>query len=494
MIGKILRGTNVSRLVWYLYGPGRREEHTDPHIVAGWRDPAELEPTVRGDWRRDFRGLTGLLRQPHAALGERGFAEPVWHCPVRTAPGDKLLSDAEWARVAADIMDATGLAPRGQEDDAVRWIAVRHGEDHIHIVAMLARQDGSRPRFWNDYYRLGEACRAAEERLGLQRTPPRDGTAARRPTRAEAEKAARGGREEPPRVTLRRAVQAAAAASSGEEEFFARLAGVEVRRRHSPRDPGQVTGYAVALPGDTARDGALVWYGGGKLAADLTLPALRRRWADPAAPAPARLGPGERDAIWRQAADAASRANQQIRSLAGSDPAAAQDAAWAAADTLHAAAAALGSRVIREAASAYDRAARAPYRRLPARSRSGTGLRQAARLISATGLATGDRDLARLALIPRLAALAESVADLRLAEGRAAQAAAARAAAERLRAAQPTRPPRDPRRLRTAADLASTAFPGGPLPRQAPGRREAPAPVRRPAPGLSPSRQRRPGG
>src|ERR1019366_6918683 len=56
----------------------------------------------------------------------------------------------------------------------------------------------------------------------------------------------------------------------------------------------------------------------------------------------------------------------QIRSLtAAGDRAAAADAAWAAGDTLHVAAAALGSRVIRQAATAYDRAARAPYGRIP---------------------------------------------------------------------------------------------------------------------------------
>ena len=43
-------------------------------------------------------------------------------------------------------MHRTGLAPFGEEDDAVRWVAIRHGEDHIHLVAMLARQDGRRPR------------------------------------------------------------------------------------------------------------------------------------------------------------------------------------------------------------------------------------------------------------------------------------------------------------------------------------------------------------
>ena len=42
-----------------------------------------------------------------------------------------------------------------------------------------------------------------------------------------------------------------------------------------------VPSNAVALPGDTAKTGDPVWYGGGKLAADLTLPKLRRRWHQP---------------------------------------------------------------------------------------------------------------------------------------------------------------------------------------------------------------------
>ena len=162
----------------------------------------------------------------------------MWHCSVRAAPDDRILSDDEWAQVACDIMDRTGLAPYGQEDYAVRWIAVRHAPDHIHLVAILARQDGTRPQTWNGYYR------------------------------------------EAPRITLRRAVSTAPAGAVSEQYFFARLdrAGVLVRQRFSSRHPGEVTGYAVALPHDTSRAGAAVWFGGGKLAADLTLPKLRRRW------------------------------------------------------------------------------------------------------------------------------------------------------------------------------------------------------------------------
>jgi len=288
VIGKVARGTDARRLLYYLYGPGKANEHTDPHLVAGFSDPADLEPERRPDGSRDFRRLAGLLAQPLAALAGPGDARPVWHCSLRAAPQDRLLSDAEWAQVVAQVMDRTGLAPAG-DDLGVRWVAIRHAADHVHVVATLARQDGTRPRIWNDFFRLREACQDAEARFGLRRTAPADRTATRCPSRAEAEQSVRRGWSEPPRVRLRREVCTAAAGSASEQEFFARLgdAGVAVRRRYSTTSSGAVTGYAVGLPAHTTKDGQIVWYGGGKLAADLTLPKLRRRWQSPGqGPAP----------------------------------------------------------------------------------------------------------------------------------------------------------------------------------------------------------------
>jgi hypothetical protein len=437
VIGKVLRGRSVAGLLYYLFGPGRREEHTDPHLVAGWRHPAELEPPLRPDGHRDFRRLSGLLSQPHAALGPRGFAQPVWHCVVRAAPGDRMLSDAEWGRLARDIMHRTGLASLGKDDDAVRWVAVRHAPEHIHIVATLARQDGARPRHWNDFYRVREACQAAEQRHGLRRTAPADRTAGRRPTRAEQEKARRHRRSEAPRITLRRAVSNAAAGAASEEEFFVGLrdSGVLVRVRYSSRDLGQVTGYAVALAGDTAHAGGPVWFGGGKLAADLSLPKLRARWHG----APAGSGrsdpltAAERNAIWEHAARAAGRARDEIRRCAATDPGAASDAAWAASDTLHAAASVLRSRELRRAADSYARAARMSYGRTPRPTPVGASLRQAARLLSRAALVGQDDTAALAALILQLAALVEAVIELRQVQRHAAQASAARCSAGHLR-------------------------------------------------------------
>jgi hypothetical protein len=279
VIGKVARGTDARRLLYYLYGPGKANEHTDPHVVAGFSDPADLEPERRPGGSRDFRRLAGLLAQPLAALAGPGYAKPVWHCSIRAAPEDRLLSDAEWAQVAARVMDRTGLAPAG-DDLGVRWVAIRHAADHVHVVATLARQDGTRPRIWNDFFRVRDACQDTETRFGLRRTAPADRTAARCPSRAEAEQSARRGWGEPPRVRLRQEVCTAAAGARSEQEFFARLgdAGVAVRRRYSTTSSGAVTGYAVGLPAHTTKDGQIVWYGGGKLAADLTLPKLRRRW------------------------------------------------------------------------------------------------------------------------------------------------------------------------------------------------------------------------
>jgi hypothetical protein len=204
-----------------------------------------------------------------------------------------------------------------------------------------------------------------------------------------------------------------------------------------------------------------VWFGGGKLAPDLTLPKLRCRW-QPARTAPGeRFTPAERNAIWEHAARTAADASNKIRHLAAANPAAAADAAWAAADTLHAAPSALRSRMLRQAADSYDRCARAPYGRIPSPTPAGNSLRRVARLLSAAASVTGDPALAQITLVTRLVTLVETIADLREAKRHTAQAAAARHAAERLHAvwAACPQPPRQRETARTAGHPISRDFP-----------------------------------
>ena len=298
MIGKVVHGRRVGGLVRYLFGPGRANEHINPRVVAGWDDPSALEPPITAQDKRDFRPLIDRLNTPLAGAS-RVPEQCVWHLPLRTAPGDRTLSDEEWADVAAEVMDRTGLARRG-DDGGCRWVAIRHADDHVHLVVTLARQDGRPASTSNDYYRVGQACHVVEERYGLAVTAGRDRTAAHRATRAETEKAGRLDKPAIGRDVLRLEVQTAAAGAGGEGEFFARLeaAGVMVGKRFSVQNPAEVTGYKVALPGSMGglhtADGQPVWYSGGKLAADLSLPKLRAHWQAPAPAAPAGPGRAER--------------------------------------------------------------------------------------------------------------------------------------------------------------------------------------------------------
>ena len=73
MIGKVVPGSDAGGLLRYLYGPGRANAHIDPHLVAGFGDPAELEPECRLGGAPDLRRLAGLLAQPLAALERPGY-------------------------------------------------------------------------------------------------------------------------------------------------------------------------------------------------------------------------------------------------------------------------------------------------------------------------------------------------------------------------------------------------------------------------------------
>jgi hypothetical protein len=270
---------------------------------------------------------------------------------------------------------------------------------------------------------------------------------------------------------------------TGGTEFFARLeaAGLLIRKRFSQRDPGQVTGYAVAKVGHVNGQDAPVWFGGGKLAPDLTLPKLRQRWlstgptSTPYARPGTRLSAEERRHIWNGASNTAARATHTIRSCAFTDPAAAADAVWAASDALHVAADVLGSRTLRQAADSYARAARCGFGRIPRPTPAGNRLRATARLLALAATVGNEDQAAVMMLVAKLAELAIAVAELREAQRHAAQASAARAAAERLHAAmcagpsrarpgsaRPTVRPHP--RARTAADLAGLDFPDGAKP------------------------------
>jgi hypothetical protein len=464
MIGKVCkRGSDVRRLLGYLFREGLAGEHgltaphTEPRLIAAWDGTDALEPPSATGGGRDLRLLAAALNAPLLAAGlqreDWKTARPVYHLAIAAADEDRQLSDEQWADIVAEYVDRIGLAPRGDEA-AVRWVGVRHADNHVHVVATLARQDGKRVWPRNDFYRAREASRAVEERYGLRQTSPADRTGPREITRAEqrrhrADEVKRRERGLPPsagpdRDVLRRRVRIAAAGATDLPAFFARLRsdGVLVKERRSQRDPDQITGYAVAL----RADGEPVWFGGGKLAPDLSLPRLQDRWA-PSAPRlnprltqgdgerPTPLSAFERARLLAQAQLAAEQAAEYIRTHGG-DPAAVADATWASADLFAAVARVTDYRhrtgKVTQAADLFEQAARPARRRAPQPTVTGHRVRSVAGGLLAVRRTLPSETRQVLALFAQLQSLANAIARLREAQGRAAQAAAARAAAEHL--------------------------------------------------------------
>ncbi|MBY6438118.1 hypothetical protein HQ602_17225 [Rhodococcus kroppenstedtii] len=314
MIPNITRGAKMTGLVSYLAGPGRSNEHENPHIVAGHEavlfaapvgelshsDAIELAHEI--DTARVVFGTEVSYmnrRQMNAAIDDgtpRSVAlagatsdRNVWHCSLSLNPDEGELSDEKWGVIAADFMREMGFDDPNSPRASARWVAIRHGKtkaggDHIHIAASAVREDGTKVDTFNDFKRAQTACTVLERRHELVVLASREaerGTRGMKP--AEAARAARAGAPETSRVQLERTVRACATASKTEAEFVRRLRAQKVllRPRYDKGTTGTVVGYLVATTPTAAErsaGGAPVWFGGGRLAKDLTLPRLRDEW------------------------------------------------------------------------------------------------------------------------------------------------------------------------------------------------------------------------
>ena len=375
------QGSNTAGAIGYLYRTGRgHEAHTDPHLVASLDGVA---PDPARDPGATVKQLANYLDLPVEAVdpAERP-AQHVWHCSVRAAPEDPVLTDTQWADIARRMVHATGIASEG-DDAACRWIAVRHADDHIHILATKVRQDGTKPRDSFSYKHAQAEARRIEADYGLRRVTPGDGTAAKCPTRAETEKAHRTGRSRTPREQLRTIARTVVAVSTSPEEYLRLLAGSGVLVEPLRFPSGDIRGYKVALQGDTNAAGQPIWFSGSTLAPDLSYPQIRDRLSttDPAPAAdPRRPNP------WHQASAAIERVPHHLDQ--NDDPASqAHIAAFAEALDALPLHAPKGIRPqLRQAAIDFERASRS---RIHADHQHARALRNAVRAI-ARQPATGD--------------------------------------------------------------------------------------------------------
>lgn len=305
------------RLIKYLVGPGKRNEHTDPHLVAGsswqmaWHSDAELSYA-------DATAMGKDLEAPTRAFDVEVPRGHVWHCSLSLDAAEGRLADDEWAEIAEQFMTRMGFVTDDLEQPSLRWVAIRHGvsgngNDHIHLAVNLVHEDGSVADVFRDWKRAQSACRELEAQHGLRQLgmngrscigykPGEIEAEARRRARAAHARAHESGREQRPwdeipkperhaiiahyrpaevvRWMLARQVRAVATASADEGEFVRRVRrqGLLIRPRFARGTQDVVVGYRVAArPRYGERP---VWFGGGHLAHDLTLPRLREVWPD----------------------------------------------------------------------------------------------------------------------------------------------------------------------------------------------------------------------
>jgi hypothetical protein len=357
VIAKISSGKDTGGLIRYLYGPGRANEHTDPHLVASF-DGFAPDPGRADDPAATRKLLVADLdlRVKQARRLGRAPKQHVWHCSIRAAETDRRLSDDEWADIARRVVAATGIAPDG-DPDGCRWVAVRHADDHIHITATKVRGDLRPARHWNDYLTADKELAAVEIDYGLHQVVRGDRTAAKRPTRAEKEKAQRAGHEMTARERLRFAVRTAVSVATNPEEFLGILAATDSMLVEIQRFPsGDIRGYKIAIEGDTNAAGEPVWYSGSKLAPDLSYPQIRDRLT--ATDQPTQTTRQHRPDPWYQATAAAEHIPHH---LGQGDDAAAQAHIAAFGEALDALPLLAPKEIrpqLRQAAAAFERATR----------------------------------------------------------------------------------------------------------------------------------------
>ncbi|GAA2148745.1 relaxase/mobilization nuclease domain-containing protein [Actinomadura napierensis] len=378
MIAKVSpqRGDNTVGLLLYLAGPGRHNEHVNQRVIAaadtlGVDDGTPLDLATN---RAAVVELGQAMDSHRRAMGVEMRGGHVWHLSLslsaKESTDERKLSDEQWAQAVRYVVekmafdDDSGRAP-------CRWVAVHHGKsvngnEHVHLAVNLVREDGTFASIFRDRVRMSTIAADLERRFGLQAVPGRKGGGMPGLSRSEIERVKRDPtKAEPDRIRLARAVRAAAGAASSEADFVQRLRGVGVipRPRYEKGDRTKVVGYSVALhpdskhPVKTAQQAGpkagktepMLWFGGGRLAPDLSLTRLREQWPDWETESEQRAALNEWDRtaargtmsrtegkpagrarrpsrtygpqVWQEAAQAVGRVRQQLAAIAPEDTA-----------------------------------------------------------------------------------------------------------------------------------------------------------------------------
>lgn len=303
MIPNVVRGGRMNGVMAYLVGPGRSNEHVNPHLIAG-DDRVTFSIPVGSSLAANQGFEIGYMLDQPRRIHETEFNTPVyardeesgeflkddagkkirtgskpghvWHCSLAVESGHGRVSDEQWEKIATEFVKRMGfIDPDGAKSS--RWAAVHHGaskngNDHIHLVVQLVREDGTKANINNDFHRAQTVCRELEKEFGLPRLESQEhgkGLAGEKP--AERARADRGNNTLSDKFELRRRLRAALSTSNDAEQYVRHVQdlGVHIAPSFKPGSNTEVRGYKVSL-GGRGTDERGIWYAPSKLDSTLS--------------------------------------------------------------------------------------------------------------------------------------------------------------------------------------------------------------------------------
>ena len=154
MIAKVTRGQAPSGAVRYLFGPGRYNEHEDPHVVAAsasLRVEAGLRPT-----KAEVEELSAAMELPTVLFGTEVPGGACWHLSLSTKAG----TDRESMSAQTDLRGrGAGTSGDGARAVIVRrlLICLQKNTQTAPIAMLTVTRQPCCPRFYGG---------SPEERLG----------------------------------------------------------------------------------------------------------------------------------------------------------------------------------------------------------------------------------------------------------------------------------------------------------------------------------------
>ena len=140
----------------YLVGPGRANEHTNPHIVAAspvierrwgnWDSLSRAQGEEIAEYLDQFMMETGTVPRGRRdefdpsqgrVVARSAVPNHVFHASLSLGPDEGELSDEQWGKIAKRFMEEMGFDD-GLESPC-RWVAVRHGKSKNGAIISISQ-------------------------------------------------------------------------------------------------------------------------------------------------------------------------------------------------------------------------------------------------------------------------------------------------------------------------------------------------------------------